>query len=1006
MCKSGDRLLLTIVGGVAILGAAPIMADAPIRYYVATGGDDAGPGSMERPFATLDRARDAIRERRKSNPLAPGGARVLVRGGTYELRSTFRLGPNDSGTEAAPIIYGAFPGERPVLVGGRRISGFGRHKGAILCADLGALGVTNQFRQVFFNGTRMQLARYPNFDASNPYAGGFAYVDGRVPKDSEKYKDNPEYPPREIRCKAADARSWARPESGEVIYFPWHNWLNISVPIAAYDGDRRTIVLARDAKTHAGYPGGVRPGDRYYVRNLLEELDSPGEWYLDRERHLLYLWPPSSIKDATVTVPTTGNLIELGKGAAWITIRGFSMACCDGYGVMLRGAENCLVAGNAIRDAGGGRLGGGGGVYVDGGRNCGVVGNDISDVGNTGITLKGGNSETLEPGGHYADNNYLHHIGVLNGHGHGVMLSGVGLTVSHNLIHDITRSSIFGGGNDCVVEFNHIRHDNLMTEDTAGFYTGGNWHIRGYVIRYNYVHDVLGYGRRGGKWITPNFGWGIYLDDDHSGARVYGNIVARTPLGGVHVHAGRDNFVENNVIVDCAKQQFVLSGHDPKYHAWLIARHREAFLKYHKNPAYAKYPEVPALDPKEAWQMVGNRFCRNIVCYHAPEARLYQRNADPFDKQNESDNNVIWHGGQPIKIYQTGPKDVPKEQTWDEWRRRGFDAHSVVADPLFLDAAKDDYRLRPESPALKLGFKPIPVEKIGPYEHELRASWPIVEAEGVREKPLPSETGTLWPEQAPIGGGATESADVPVMIYLPAKKVATGAAVVICPGGGYVRHVTSREGHPVAQWLARNGIAAAILEYRIPKGRSMVPLLDAQRAIRMMRSRAVEFGIDPGRIGIMGFSAGGHLASTAGTHFDSGDPNAPDPVDRISCRPDFMILVYPVITMHIKTHGGSKANLLGAEPAPEMIELFSNEKQVTDETPPAFLTHAKDDAGVPPENSRMFVEAMRARKLPVGYLELPSGGHGFNGCQGPMWEAWKKAALEWLDARGLLKGGA
>ncbi|HPA16225.1 MAG TPA: alpha/beta hydrolase fold domain-containing protein [Verrucomicrobiae bacterium] len=982
-------------GDIAVIGAAP-----GANFYVSATGDDSNPGTAEKPFASLTRARGAIRELKKAGPLPAGGATVLVREGTYELAGTFKLDATDSGTETAPIVYRAFPGEKVVLIGGREITGFGPHKGSIIRVDVGALGITNPFRELFFGGKRMPLARYPNFDASNPYAGGFAYVDGRVPKDSEKYKERPEYPAREILCKASDVRSWAHPEFGEVIYFPWHNWMNISVPIASFDKDRRTIVLARDAKTHEGYPGGIRPGDRYYVRDLFEELDSPGEWYLDRETRTLYLWPPAPIKGTTITVPTMDNLIEVGTGVAWITIRGFSMECCDGYAVVFRGTRNCVVAANAIRNSGGGRIGGGGGVFVDGGEKCGVVGNDISEVGNTAITLRGGDPNTLAPGGHYADNNYLHHIGVLNGHGHGVKLEGVGLRVSHNLIHDITRSSIFGGGNDCVVEFNHLRHDNLVTEDTAGFYTGGNWHVRGYVIRYNYVHDVLGYGRRGGRWVSPNFAWGIYLDDDHSGAQVYGNIVARTPLGGVMVHAGRDNVVENNVIIDCARQQFVMSGHDPTYHQWLIEKHKASFVKFQRNPAYAKYPAVPALNPETAWQMVGNKFCRNIVSYRSPQAKLYQRTGDRFDAENESDHNLVWHFGRPILINQTGPKDVAKEQSWETWQRRGFDAHSVVADPLFVDPDKGDYRLRADSPAFKLGFKAIPVEKIGPYADELRASWPIVEAEGVRENPLPAEMGSLWLDEAPVGDGTYELTDAPITVYLPAPDRATGAAVVICPGGGYMRHVTAREGHPIAHWLIRHGIAAIILEYRLPNSRPFVPLLDAQRAIGTVRSRAAEWNVDPSRIGIMGFSAGGHLASAAGTHFDAGDPKAPDPIDRVSCRPDFMILVYPVITMTAKTHAGSKANLLGPDPKPELIELFSNERQVSENTPPAFLAHAKDDVAVPPDNSRMFADAMRAHGIAVEYLELPSGGHGFNGCQGPVWETWKKAALEWLAARG------
>ena len=166
-----------------------------------------------------------------------------------------------------------------------------------------------------------------------------------------------------------------------------------------------------------------------------------------------------------------------------------------------------------------------------------------------------------------------------------------------------------------------------------------------------------------------------------------------------------------------------------------------------------------------------------------------------------------------------------------------------------------------------------------------------------------------------------------------------------------------------------------------------------------VRSRARSWNIDPGRIGIMGFSAGGHLASTAATHFDNGDPQAADPVQRVSCRPDFAILVYPLISMADKNHPGSKANLLGRDPKPEMVEFFSAEKNVTDQTPPMFLAHAKDDTVVSPEHSRMLYEALKAHKVSAEYQELPSGGHGLNGYKGPMWDAWQKRSLEWLAAQ-------
>lgn len=269
------------------------------------------------------------------------------------------------------------------------------------------------------------------------------------------------------------------------------------------------------------------------------------------------------------------------------------------------------------------------------------------------------------------------------------------------------------------------------------------------------------------------------------------------------------------------------------------------------------------------------------------------------------------------------------------------------------------------------------------------------------EEPAKPERISLWPGPAPEGDGNSQATNVFITVYRPAKP--GGAAAVLCPGGGYgALKPGEMEGCGTAQWLNQHGIVGVVLEYRLPHGRTFVPLLDAQRAIRTVRSHAKEWGCDTNRIGIIGFSAGGHLASTVGTHFDDGNPEATDPIERIRCRPDFMVLIYPVITMGTKTHKGSKGNLLGPKPKAELIELFSNEKQVTDRTPPTFLAHAQDDSKVSPENSRMFFAALQAHKVPSKYLELPSGDHGLNGRAGPMWEAWQTQALKWLTGQGLI----
>jgi acetyl esterase/lipase len=252
----------------------------------------------------------------------------------------------------------------------------------------------------------------------------------------------------------------------------------------------------------------------------------------------------------------------------------------------------------------------------------------------------------------------------------------------------------------------------------------------------------------------------------------------------------------------------------------------------------------------------------------------------------------------------------------------------------------------------------------------------------------------LWNDQAPINDKEFEAVNVKITVHR--SKVENCPAVIICPGGGYGTLVVGPEGHGIAKWLNQNGITGVVLEYRLPKGRAMVPLLDAQRALRTVRSRAKDWSIDPKRIGIIGFSAGGHLAATAGTHFDEGNANDSDAIDRMSSRPDFVIMVYPVIQFNEKTAGVVVKNLLGENASSEQMKRFSLEQQVNDKTPPAFLAHAVNDRMVPAEHSKAFHEAMQSKGRQSRYLELPSGDHGLDGYKGPMWDAWQKQSLEWL----------
>ena len=274
-------------------------------------------------------------------------------------------------------------------------------------------------------------------------------------------------------------------------------------------------------------------------------------------------------------------------------------------------------------------------------------------------------------------------------------------------------------------------------------------------------------------------------------------------------------------------------------------------------------------------------------------------------------------------------------------------------------------------------------------------------ARSVRAEP---KTELLWPQGAP-GALGQEAKDQPTLIiYLPEKS--TGVGVVICPGGGYGHLAMDHEGHQIGRWLNEHGIAGFICDYR-HRGKGYghpAPLDDAQRAIRTVRHRAKEFGVDPARIGILGFSAGGHLTSTAVTHFDNGQASSADAIQRVSCRPDFGILCYPVIAFEQSfSHRGSLRNLLGEQADAALIASLSNEKQVSQDTPPCFLWHTQEDKGVPPENSLVFYQALVTHKIPAELHIYEKGRHGLGLAKDtPGTAGWPDACLAWLKSRGIV----
>jgi acetyl esterase/lipase len=282
----------------------------------------------------------------------------------------------------------------------------------------------------------------------------------------------------------------------------------------------------------------------------------------------------------------------------------------------------------------------------------------------------------------------------------------------------------------------------------------------------------------------------------------------------------------------------------------------------------------------------------------------------------------------------------------------------------------------------------------------------VLLAEGSTLPAAESEKILLWPAGTPDAKGDKDKDKPNLTVYLTAADKACGTGIIVCPGGGYEHLSIEKEGTVPAQWLNSLGVTAFVLDYRHGgKGyQHPAPLEDAQRALRLVRANAAKWNLDPNRIGIMGFSAGGHVASTVGTHFDAGDLKAAEEVERASCRPDFLILCYPVISMgSAYTHQGSKKHLLGSQPDPELVQTLSNETQVTGNTPPTFLFTTNADTTVPPENSVDFYLALRKAKVPAELHIYQNGAHGLGLAPNePIVNTWKDRLADWLQVRGLL----
>ncbi len=696
-------------------------AAGPREFYVSTTGNDRDPGTKAAPFATLARAREAVRAAKQGGT---GRLAVRVRGGTYYLDRTLVLGPEDSGSNEMPVVYAAFPGERVTLSGGRRLEGLWRPgKDGIWTCDLPAVRRGGlRFTQLFVNGKRQVLARFPNGNSSGPDPAGTIHPAGRIPDGTADPRPGPNDDmtfsggaPRGIVFdpNTFTSKRWARPEEAVIHIFQAWDWGNLQWRVKAVDRGTNALWFGEGgfqmgAKWDSD-PARVDADSRYYVEGVLEELDAPGEWYLDVREGVLHFLPPAGLDLATaeVEVPVLETVAAFegsqDRPVEGITLEGFRIAHTAstflstydvpslsdwavhrGGAVLFDGARGCAVK-DCWFDAVGGN-----GVFVNNyNRGVNVTGCKFTGTGDSAVCLVGtlGLTNGTRRGFPYectVSNNLIHDCGVFGKQIAGVYISRAKrITAAHNTIFNMPRAGICIGDGTWgghVIEYNHIHDTVRETGDHGPFNAWGRerfWSLTQSHSSYSRARsleagdvkvDAMETVVVRNNLFEERSGWGLDMDDGASNYHIYNNISKGVS---VKLREGAYRTVENNIWVDSVVA--------PCFHVGSENNHDR----------YVHNITVMARD--------------DIYSVIAPPAR------GPW--LEEVDGNCLFSrsGKFTARVSQVrgddGPERGVRRYDLEGWRALGFDRNSVFADPLFVDPARNDYRVRPESPALRVGFK-------------------------------------------------------------------------------------------------------------------------------------------------------------------------------------------------------------------------------------------------------------------------------------------------------------
>lgn len=641
---------------------------------VSRDGDD---NSVNGPFATLERAREEIRRIKRAGKMPGGGITVEIHGGTYQREETFTLSAEDSGDENAPIVYRAKKDAEVRMMGGKIVGNFQPVTDSailerlspeagenVLQADLKALGITDYGIvngggiELFFQDKPMTLARWPN--------EGFVRIVDVLENETVNIRGTKGSKTGKFIYSEDRPERWVDEKDAWVHGYWFWDWSDQRHKIESIDTEKRIISVE---PPYHGY--GYRKGQWFYGLNILAELDSPGEWYLDRDEGMLYFWPPAPIEEGQAVVSVLDTMVTM-NDVSYVTIQGLTFEATRGTAITVSGGDYNKIAACTLRNLGNRA------VIISGGTNSGVIGCDIYETGNGGVSLSGGDRKTLTPAKHYAENNHIHHYGRWNRmYQPAISISGVGIVARHNLIHNAPHMAISFGGNDHLMEFNEIHSVCYESNDAGAIYSGRDWTMRGTVIRYNYMHHVNGFEDRGCV--------GVYLDDMFCGTIIYGNIfydVTRAAFIG----GGRDCTVENNIFVNCTRALHI----DARAMGWAsdhvdtTMTDRLLDMPYKDQLWRERYPRLLNILDDEPAAPKGNLIVRNI-------------------SQGGNWDDVFGPARPYIK----------------------FEDNIVDQDSGFKGTPPESFQLSDDAPILKLGFKPIPEEKIGLYEDELRASWPV-----------------------------------------------------------------------------------------------------------------------------------------------------------------------------------------------------------------------------------------------------------------------------------------